>query len=79
VITEVGSGVTRLKVGDRVIMDKHFYGTNCLNLELDEPCEMCAQDETNFCLYKSDYPYLGVAVDLATATSHMKLVYISVL
>jgi len=59
VITEIGPGVTRFKAGDRVIMDKHFYGTNCLNLELDTPCEMCAQDETNFCLYKSDYPYLG--------------------
>jgi len=60
VITEVGPGVMRFKVGDRVIMDKHFYGANCLNLELDEPCEMCAQDETNFCFHKSDYPFLGV-------------------
>jgi len=60
VITEVGHGVTRFKVGDRVIMDKHFYGTNCLNLELEHLCEMCAQDATNFCLNKSDYPYLGV-------------------
>ena len=59
VITEIGPGVTRFKVGDRVIMDKHFYGTNCLNLEMETPCEMCAQDETNFCLHKSDYPYLG--------------------
>ena len=58
-VTEVGPGVTRFKVGDRVIMDKHFYGANCLNLELETPCEMCAQDETNFCLHKSDYPYLG--------------------
>lgn len=60
VVTEVGSGVTHFHVGDRVIMDKHFYGANCLNLELDNLCEMCAQDETNFCLNKSDYPYLGV-------------------
>ena len=60
VVTEIGPAVTNLKVGDRVIMDKHFYGVNCLNLELDEPCEMCAQDETNFCLHKSDHPYLGV-------------------
>jgi len=60
VVTEVGPSVTQFKVGDRVIMDKHFYGANCLNLELEEPCEMCAQDETNFCLYKSDFPYLGV-------------------
>ena len=60
VVTEIGAGVTRFKIGDRVIMDKHFYGTNCLNLELENPCEMCAQDETNFCLNKSDYPFQGV-------------------
>jgi len=60
VVTETGPGVTRFKVGDKVIMDKHFYGANGLNLELDKLCEMCAQGETNFCLNKSDYPYLGV-------------------
>lgn len=60
VVTETGPAVTRLRVGDRVIMDKHFYGANCLNLELEQPCEMCAQGETNFCFHKSDYPYLGV-------------------
>ena len=60
VVTEIGSGVTRFKIGDRVIMDKHFYGANCLNLELEYPCEMCAQDETNFCLNKSDHPFQGV-------------------
>ncbi len=60
VVTETGSAVTRFRVGDRVLMDKHFYGANCLNLELEHPCEMCAQGETNFCFYKSDHPYLGV-------------------
>lgn len=59
VVTEIGPGVTRFKVGDRVIMEKHFYGANCLNLELEPLCEMCAQGETNFCLRKSDYPFLG--------------------
>jgi threonine dehydrogenase-like Zn-dependent dehydrogenase len=58
-VTEIGSGVKRFKVGDRVIMDKHFYGANCLNLEI-ELCEMCTQGEYNFCLNKSDYPYRGV-------------------
>lgn len=58
-VTEVGEGVTGFCIGDRVIMDKHFYGANCLNLELEDLCEMCAQGETNFCLKKSDYPYLG--------------------
>ena len=60
VVTEVGPAVTRFHVGDRVIMENHFYGANCLNLELEQPCEMCAQGEVNFCLHKSDYPYLGV-------------------
>jgi threonine dehydrogenase-like Zn-dependent dehydrogenase len=60
VVTEIGSAVTRFRVGDRVIMEKHFYGANCLNLELELPCEMCAQGETNFCFNKSDFPYLGV-------------------
>lgn len=59
VVTETGSGVTSFKVGDRVIMDRHFYGANCLNLELEPPCEMCARDETAFCLRKSDHPFLG--------------------
>ena len=60
VVTETGPAVTRFRVGDRVIMENHFYGANCLNLELEQPCEMCAQGEVNFCLHKSDYPYLGV-------------------
>jgi threonine dehydrogenase-like Zn-dependent dehydrogenase len=60
VVTETGPAVTRFGVGDRVIMENHFYGANCLNLELEQPCEMCAQGDTNFCLHKSDYPYLGV-------------------
>lgn len=60
VVTETGPAVTRFRVGDRVIMENHFYGANCLNLELEPPCEMCAQGEVNFCLHKSDHPYLGV-------------------
>ena len=60
VVTETGPAVTRFRVGDRVIMENHFYGANCLNLELEPLCEMCAQGEVNFCLHKSDYPYLGV-------------------
>ena len=59
VVTETGPAVTRFRVGDRVIMENHFYGANCLNLELEQPCEMCVKGDTNFCLHKSDYPYLG--------------------
>src|SRR5690349_17673663 len=58
-VTEIGAGVTHFRVGDRVIMDKHFYGANCLNLEI-EPCEMCVRGDTNFCLNNSDYEYQGV-------------------
>jgi L-iditol 2-dehydrogenase len=58
-VTEVGSGVTRFRVGDRVIMENHFYGANCLNLELAEPCEKCQAGETNLCFNKSDSKYLG--------------------
>lgn len=60
VVTETGPAVTHFRVGDRVIMENHFYGANCLNLELEPLCEMCAQGDTNFCLHKSDYPYLGL-------------------
>jgi L-iditol 2-dehydrogenase len=60
VVTETGPAVTRFRLGDRVIMENHFYGVNCMNLELENPCEMCAQGEVNFCLRKSDYPYLGI-------------------
>ena len=60
IVTETGPAVTRFRLGDRVIMENHFYGANCLDLELENPCEMCAQGEVNFCLHKSDYPYLGV-------------------
>ena len=41
VVTETGPAVTRFRVGDRVLMENHFYGANCLNLELEPPCEMC--------------------------------------
>jgi threonine dehydrogenase-like Zn-dependent dehydrogenase len=59
VVTEVGSGVTRFRVGDRVIMENHFYGANCWNLEIEEACEKCREGEANLCLNKSDFKYLG--------------------
>ncbi len=59
-VSEVGSGVTRFRPGDRVIMDQHFYGANCFNLELDPPCEMCARGDFIFCLRKSDHPFRGI-------------------
>jgi threonine dehydrogenase-like Zn-dependent dehydrogenase len=59
-VTETGPGVTRVKVGDRVIMENHFYGANCLNVEVEYPCEKCQIGETNLCLNKSDFKYLGI-------------------
>ncbi|HSG45992.1 MAG TPA: alcohol dehydrogenase catalytic domain-containing protein [Anaerolineales bacterium] len=60
IVTEAGAGVTNVKVGDRVIMENHFYGANCLNVEVEHPCEKCQTGETNLCLNKSDYKYLGI-------------------
>jgi len=54
IVTEIGSGVTRFRVGDRVIMDTHFYGANCHILEIDPPCPYCADGQPIFCLNKSD-------------------------
>jgi threonine dehydrogenase-like Zn-dependent dehydrogenase len=54
-VTETGPGVTRVKVGDRVIMENHFYGENCLNVEIEQPCEKCQLGETNLCLNKEEY------------------------
>ena len=59
-VTETGQGVTHLKIGDRVIMENHFYGANCLNLEVEHPCGRCQNGETSLCMNKSDYKYPGI-------------------
>jgi threonine dehydrogenase-like Zn-dependent dehydrogenase len=43
VVKEVGPEVTRVRVGDRVIMDTRFQGPNCLSQEIDPPCPHCAE------------------------------------
>jgi len=48
-IVEIGSGVTRFKPGDRVIMDTRFAGANCLSQEIDPLCEFCARGERGLC------------------------------
>ena len=45
-VTEVGPGVTRLKVGDRVT---HERGNSCLALGLQPPCRQCAIGNYNLC------------------------------
>jgi threonine dehydrogenase-like Zn-dependent dehydrogenase len=42
-VTEVGPGVTRVKVGDRVIMDTRFEGATCLSQEIEPVCRQCAE------------------------------------
>lgn len=48
-VTEVGAGVTRFRVGDRVVMDKRFHGPNCLSQEIDPACQFCARGEFGLC------------------------------
>lgn len=42
-VTQVGSGVARVRVGNRVIMDSRFQGPTCLSQEIDPPCRHCAE------------------------------------
>jgi len=48
-VVETGAGVTRVKAGDRVIMDTRFHGPNCLSQEIDPPCRFCARGDRNLC------------------------------
>lgn len=53
VVTETGAEATRFKIGDRVLMDTHFAGANCVTLGIDPPCRYCADRDYHFCLNKS--------------------------
>jgi threonine dehydrogenase-like Zn-dependent dehydrogenase len=46
-VTEVGAGVTALRVGDRVVMDA--LGANCLNQEIEPPCRPCREGRYELC------------------------------
>jgi threonine dehydrogenase-like Zn-dependent dehydrogenase len=48
-VVEAGPGVTRLKVGDRVIMDSRFTNPTCLSQEIDPPCPHCAMGNYTRC------------------------------
>ncbi len=48
-VVEVGTKVTRFKVGDRVVMESRFAGPNCHSLEIDPPCIYCAEGQTRLC------------------------------
>ena len=48
-VVEVGPGVSRFALGDRVVMESRFMGANCLTQEIDPPCPYCAQGDTRLC------------------------------
>lgn len=53
IVTEVGSGVRRFRVGDRVTMDTHFTGANCVTLGIEPKCRHCEQGEYPLCVNSS--------------------------
>jgi threonine dehydrogenase-like Zn-dependent dehydrogenase len=48
-VTEVGEGVSRFKVGDRVVMESRFTGPTCFTQGIDPPCRYCASGQTRLC------------------------------
>jgi threonine dehydrogenase-like Zn-dependent dehydrogenase len=48
-VVEVGQGVTRFRVGDRVVMQSRHAGRNCYSQEIDPPCRSCAQGQMQLC------------------------------
>jgi len=52
-VVETGPAVTKVKVGDRVIMDWRFGGPHCLSLGIQPVCRQCAQHEYHFCENKA--------------------------
>lgn len=42
-VTEIGPAVSRVRAGDRVIMDTRFQGPTCLSQEIHPPCRHCAE------------------------------------
>ncbi len=46
-VIEVGTDVTTLKVGDRIIKDSQ--GTNCRNQEIEPPCRYCREGNPALC------------------------------
>lgn len=49
-VTETGSGVSRFKPGDRVVMESRpFASPNCYTQEISPPCPFCAQGQTRLC------------------------------
>lgn len=49
-VVEVGPGVERFHVGDRVVIEARPFGSpNCHTQEIDPPCRNCAAGQSRFC------------------------------
>ncbi len=48
-VTEIGPDVTKVAVGDRVLMHTRFQGANCLSQELETVCRQCAAGNYILC------------------------------
>ncbi|PWB74974.1 MAG: hypothetical protein C3F07_06575 [Anaerolineales bacterium] len=76
VVTEIGPGVTRFRVGDRVLMDTHFAGANCETLEIEPKCRHCAEEDYHFCTNKSEAGQRGIGGGFGdTIVTHESAMY----
>jgi threonine dehydrogenase-like Zn-dependent dehydrogenase len=48
-VVELGPAVSRFELGDRVVMESRFGGSNCLTQGIDPPCHYCAGGQTRLC------------------------------
>jgi L-iditol 2-dehydrogenase len=48
-VTETGPAVSRIRAGDRVIMDTRFHGPTCLSQEIEPLCRSCEQGNQTLC------------------------------
>ena len=48
-VVEVGAGVSRFKLGDRVIMDLRFVSPHCRSQEISPLCPACERGDWNLC------------------------------
>jgi len=53
-VVEVGEEVTRVKPGDRVVMDSRFQGPTCLTQGVSPPCRHCREGNYGLCEYQSE-------------------------
>jgi len=61
-VVELGSAVSDLKVGDRVVVDQ---GLNCLSHDVEELCEYCVTGNSHQCAQYGEYGITGLQGALA--------------